>query len=484
MLLKKSSIIDEILIKMNERIPKQIYHISVLFIIASTFSGYFFEILSAFLALIFIFKLFWKKGVPPVILGGIFFQWFSITSGYIYLSLSNADMIDLLWRPQYSLECVNVTYFYSIAGLIVFSLGVQQAVKRIKYSPVPRELLEKYDTKKALIMYAIFSLSSGILLRLITSIIPGLAAPLTTLLYFKWVLLFLVVNLAFVKNEYKKAVLLIVIFEVLLGFTGYFSTFKDILILFPIIFLTNHRIDNPKNIRQIVFIALLLFNLGVIWTAVKETYREYLSGGLDRQVVMVSKLDALNKFTDLVADMTSEDYSEGIEGMIKRFFFLEYFSATVNNIPRYTEYTGGKYWTGALEHVFMPRILFPNKESIDDSEQTRELTGIDEISGAESGVSITTGYMAAAYADYGPVYMYVPIFVLGCFLGFIYKFFATKIKNPFWAYGFLIPMYFLFNIFSKNVTKISGYTFMYLIVFSLVIRFVLPIVDRRLLKKQ
>ncbi|MGJ5642451.1 hypothetical protein [Formosa sp. S-31] len=462
--------------------PKQVYLISAVFVIISAFGNYLIEISSAFLTLIFIFKLFWKKGVPPVILAGVFFQWFAVTSGYIYLSLSSAEMVDLLWRPEYSLDFINETYYYSIVGIIIFSIGTWHATKNIKYSSISRELLEKYDTKKAIIMYSAFSFGAGIVLKILTSIVPGLAAPLTTLLYFKWVLLFLVVNLAFVKNEYKKMVLSIILFEVLLGFTGFFSSFKDILILFPIIFITNQRIDNPKNIMQIVFIAILLFNLGVVWTAVKEEYREYLSGGRDSQVVRVSKLEAFNKFTDLVSNVTSEDYSEGIEGMIKRFFFLEYFSATVKNIPQSAPHTGGKYWIGALEHIFMPRILFPNKESIDDSEQTRELTGIQEVSGAESGVSITTGYFASAYADYGPVYMYIPIYLLGYLLGFVYKFFIKKIDNPLWAYGFLIPMYFLFNIFSKNIVKISGYTFMYLIVFSLIISFALPIVDKRLLR--
>lgn len=344
-------------------------------------------------------------------------------------------------------------------------------------------LLDQYDTKKAVVFYAVFSLTSSIALKIITSFIRGLGQPMSTLLYFKWVLLFLIVNLSFLKNEHKKAVLTIVLIEVLLGFTGYFSTFKDILILFPIIFITNQRIDNPKNVRQIILIAVLLFNLGVIWTAVKGPYREFLSGGQDRQVVTVSKIDALDKFTELATNVTSDDYSEGIKNMIKRFFFLEYFSATVNYIPQSAEHTDGKYWIGAIKHVFMPRLLFPDKESISDSEQTRELTGID-VSGTESGVSITTGYMAAAYADYGPIYMYIPIYLLGYLLGFIYKYFATKIDNPLWAYGFLIPMYFLFNIFSKNIVKISGYTFMYLIVFSLVIRYALPIVDRMLLKSE
>ena len=470
---------------MNESIPKPIYYISIIFIVLSVFSEYFFEILTAFLTLIFIVKLFWKKGVPPVILGGIFFQWFAVTSGYIYLSISNdAEMIDLLWRPQYSLEFINITYFYSIFGIIVLSLGTKSAIKKIEYKPISRDLLDKYDTKKAILIYVLFSFSSGILMKIITKIIPGLASPLSILLYFKWVLLFLVINLVFVKNEYKKALLSIVMFEVLLGFTGFFSTFKEILILFPIIFLTNQRIENPKNIRQIIFIVILLFNLGVVWSAVKESYREYLSGGLDSQKVTVSKLDALNKFTDLASNITSEDYSEGIESMIKRFFFLEYFSATVNYIPHYRDHTGGEYWIGALEHIFKPRILFPNKEAIDDSTQTRELTGIDEISGAESGVSITTGYMASAYADYGPFIMYIPIFLLGYLLGYIYKYFFIKIKNPLWAYGFLIPMYFLFNVFSNNIVKITGKTFMYLIVFTMIIKFGLPIVDRMLLKKQ
>ncbi len=228
---------------------------------------------------------------------------------------------------------------------------------------------------------------------------------------------------------------------------------------------------------KLVFIAVVLFNLGVFWSAVKMDYRDFLSGGKEAQIVTVSKTEALQKLSDLVSNVTVEDYKDGIETMIKRFFFLEYFSATIKNIPTNNNYTDGKYCIGALKHVFMPRLFFPNKESISDSEQSRELTGIKEISGTESGVSISTGYMAATYADYGPIGMLIPIFIIGFILGKIYKYFVNKIENPLWSYGFILPMYFLFNIFGFNITKIAGNTFMFLIVFFLILKFVLPRLD-------
>jgi len=461
----------------NNKIPKGIYIISAIFVAISLIGGYFEQVFAAFLLLIVIFKLFWREGTPPVIVVALGFQWLSIVVGYIYLSITDAKMIDLLWRPNYSLENIDLTYWLSIIGLLFFSLGLKIATLKIKKQIITTELLLKYNTTRIIFLYALFSLFSGAIFSYIRFEFPGISQPVYIFLYLKWSLLFIMFYVAIIKKEKLALVFIILGIEVIVGFTGYFSEFKEVLILLPVVYLTFNRI---KGIKQIVFItifAILLFNLGAVWSYVKNEYRVFLSGGERAQIVTVSKKDALSKLFELSSEVNAETYQMGIEAMVKRFFYLEYFSATINYIPKRQPFMNGENWNDAIKHVLMPRMFFPNKKAIDDSETTMKLTGI-KLADAEQGTSISIGYMAQAYADYGPFSMILPIFFLGLTIGFMYKFFVNSSKNPLWSYALVFPMYYLININGRNIIKIMGNLFMYFLVFYLIVKFILPYIDR------
>lgn len=463
-------------------VPKGLYIISGIFSLLGLLGGYFLEVGASFIVLIFIYALFWRYDTPPVIIAAMTFQWLAVAIGYIYLSISDADMEALLWRPQYSLDQINRTFWLALGGLVFFSLGLKLAVYKLKPKKIPEKLLQLYDTQRIAVIYAIFTVFADAAFSLIRFTVPGLSQPVNMLGYFKWALLFLMVYISFRKQEKLSLVGIILGIEVIIGFTGFFSEFKEVLIMLPLVYLTFNRLKSPKQISSIVFFAILLFNLGAIWSYVKIDYREFLSGGVRKQQVVVSETEALSKLTELIGGVTAETYGMGVESMVKRFFMLEYYSATVNHVPERRPFMEGENFEAAIKHVLMPRMFFPDKEAVHDSEVTFELTGI-QVAGAEHGTSISPGFMAQAYADYGPFFMFFPIFLLGFLLGSIYKHFVRKIKNPLWSYGFIFPMFFLINVFGRNIIKITGDTFMYLIVFSLMVRFLLPYADKMIRKR-
>jgi hypothetical protein len=77
-------------------------------------------------------------------------------------------------------------------------------------------------------------------------------------------------------------------------------------------------------------------------------------------------------------------------------------------------------WGEAVTRAFTPRILFPDKRAINDSDLTRQYTGLD-VGGTDQGTSISLGYMAESYIDFGPVLMFAPIAALGLGLGRFYR---------------------------------------------------------------
>lgn len=459
------------------KLKQGIYITISLLIIVSLFDIYYFKIIVSSLIFLVLFFLFWEQGTPPIIIFGLSFQWLSSVIGYIYLSFSDSSMIDLLWRPENSVSNIDYAFWLSIFSLLVFSLGLKLGIYKIKKKEITSSLLKKYNTTAIIVVYTIFTFFSDALFKLVRFTIPGISQPINMFSYLKWGLLFILLYISFSKKERIPLVILILGIEVLIGFTGYFSEFKEILIMIPIAFLTFNRIKGRKQIILLVVIIVFLFNVGAVWSYVKGEYRMYLSGGEREQVVRVSKKEALMKLYELSSSINPESYKVGVEALVKRIFFLEYFSATINHIPERRPYMKGENYSAAVKHVIMPRMLFPEKEAVDDSKQTQKLTGI-EVADASLGASISVGYVAQAYADFGPVYMFIPIFLLGLIIGFIYKYFVNTVKNPLWSYALIFPMYFLINIFGRNIIKITGDLFMYFIVFFLVVRVIVPIIDK------
>ncbi len=457
---------------------------SFIFIFISLISGRFFlEITISTIVLLIIFHLFWKENTPPVIVAALLFQWLSITIGYLYLTITDAKMIDLLWRPFASLKYIDKAFWLSIFGLLFFALGMKLSIINIKERKISLKFLEQYDTLKIIIFYVLYTAFSSALFKAIRFVIPGLSQPVNMLSYFKWSLLFIMVYVAMRKRERLSLLATVLGIEVLIGFTGYFSEFKEILIMLPVIYLTFNKIKDTKEIVFLTLFAVILFNIGVVWSYVKVEYRQFLSGGERAQIVVVDKQTALNKLFELTSKVNSVTYQMGLEALIKRIFSIEYFSATINYIPDRKPYMEGKNWENAVKHVLMPRLFFPNKQAIDDSKTTMELTGI-QLADASKGTSISVGYMAQAYADYGPAFMFVPIFLLGLIIGWFYKYFLRSVNNPLWSYALIFPMYFLININGKNIVKITGNLFMYFLVFYLIVKFILPFIDHFIRTKE
>ena len=109
-----------------------------------------------------------------------------------------------------------------------------------------------------------------------------------------------------------------------------------------------------------------------------------------------------------------------------------------------------------MKRIFTPRLFFPDKARIDDSERTNYYTG-SRVAGTEEGTSIGIGYMAESYIDFGPTYMFIPIMLLGVFYGLIYRYFIAR--KDFRIIGFALGTALLLTVhqdFGASNAKIVG----------------------------
>ncbi len=199
-----------------------------------------------------------------------------------------------------------------------------------------------------------------------------------------------------------------------------------------------------------------LILLGIVWSAIKGEYRDFLNQGTGSQQVLVPLDERAEKLVSEGNAFSEEQFDEGLQAMLLRISYVQYFAMALESVPSNLPFEDGELWFGAIKHVVMPRLLFPDKPILDDSEMTQKYLGI-AVAGLDKGTSIGMGYMAESYIDFGPIGMFVPIFLLGLFYGSIYRFFIARRSNRILGFalgvGILSPAV---QDFASSTVKIFG----------------------------
>jgi hypothetical protein len=156
---------------------------------------------------------------------------------------------------------------------------------------------------------------------------------------------------------------------------------------------------------------------------------------------------------------------------------------TLNQVPVFLPHENGRLLQNAIEHIIKPRILFPDKKPIYDSELTSKYTG-RKFTGAEEGASFSLGTVAESYVDFGPVYMFIPIFVFGLWIGWMYKFFIVNGYNIIWGLCYSAPIFQFAWSFPVPTSKFLGWSITYFVTFWFINKFLIKYLDHWLLKPE
>ena len=182
----------------------------------------------------------------------------------------------------------------------------------------------------------------------------------------------------------------------------------------------------------------------------------------------VSAEESAGKLTNLVTDLSWDNFVSGLDNMILRVSYTNLFALTLINVPDSVPYEHGALWLGALKHIVTPRLFFPEKADISDSDRTNIYTGV-QVAGTERGTSIGIGYVAESYVDFGPIWMFAPIFVLGVFFGLIYRFFVVRSRSKLIcsAIGSAIVIFGAYTIETSNIKIVGGIVTQLLVMMTL-----------------
>jgi hypothetical protein len=220
----------------------------------------------------------------------------------------------------------------------------------------------------------------------------------------------------------------------------------------------------------------------MVWTAVKLDYRQFVSGGETAQIVTVAYRDRITRLAQMVGQLDGSDLADASESMLLRISYVDLFGVVLDRVPAALPHEDGALWRDAVTRPFMPRIFFPAKSTIEDSERTVYYTGI-YLAGAEQGTSISIGYMGDSYIDFGAAGMMIPLFGFGLMLGGFYRGMIRLDHARLLGMSLATATIFGASLLESSITKTFGGLVVAMLVSWLVLRIApryLPLIYRKM----
>jgi hypothetical protein len=430
--------------------------------------------------------LLWFRGEPPVFLFACGIQWLQATTAIFYADFQGMPLaVDSnVGGPK-----VEEATWLSMAGVLVLAIGMRMALfnRNKKIAGQTQQEAHLLQIDRVFILY-LLTFAFSIVITPVAWIVPRLTQPLLTLCMMRWVMVFVLAYTVIITKRQYGVLGLVVAFEILMGFTGFFADFKSVFYILLIILPGAGLVFKGQRLIWFIALTTLVFTLAVFWTAIKPEYREYLNQGSGQQEVTVPVMQRLNELGELTGTLDAAKFNEGFDTLLLRISYVQFFAMTIQNVPSNVPYENGQLWWGSIKQVFMPRLFFPNKPALDDSARTQKYAGAN-VAGAEQGASIGIGYMGESYIDFGPAYMFFPILILGAFYGALYRFISSRSSSRIFglATGTIVVFPAIDAFESSNVKLVGGtvltlltmYAFNYIAAARLLTWLKHPMVKRR-----
>ncbi len=263
--------------------------------------------------LLFLIRFSWRDNEPKVLFIGMLFYWLMVCTLLIYGAVFDKPMI----KQTLAEDTFIYTTYLALIATVVYCSAILLVLRKLKINKLAVIFaeLKQYDPKKLLSFYCIFSFSWGILGVSIFSF-GGLNQLALGLLWLKWAFLTLLIMHTVLFPSNQKYVYIILAIEIILSFTGFWSSFKDYLFIAAASFLTFSIVMNTRRVIFVLFLSFAAFVIMVLWTVVKGEYRQFLTGG-ERTFAIeeTDKAQNLAKLSNLVSNNFGEEkFSEKFKG--------------------------------------------------------------------------------------------------------------------------------------------------------------------------
>jgi hypothetical protein len=415
-------------------------------------------------------QLLWKRGEPTTLLLLAALHLIQVETALVYANILGVHINSL---SEFGVDLERATA-YALLGVLSLVIGMSygSAGPRIWSEAICKSEVGNWEPRSAFRFFCITLVLESVFTEL-SQLSDGLRQFFLAGAGVQWIGVFLLAYVCLVKKRGQIYLVAAVLIEVALGFTGFFGGFKTVfLVLFVAFAAARPRIDFSAIIAICVAASIALL-LTVFWSEIKTDYRRYLNQGSQSQVVLVPLEERAQYLYDRANEAGLQTLASGFDKMLRRTSYVEFFGASLSFVPESRQHENGGMTSSAFSHIFLPRILFPDKPPLpSDSIVTIAYTGLP-IS-RNPGTSISIGYAGELYIDFGIYGMIACMGILGVFYGLANRFVQKHCQTALVGYGAtfaaLAPGFF----FETSLPKTIGGVCTAILITVVLSRFVLP----------
>ena len=401
-----------------------------------------------------------QQPFKPSIFTIIFLYHFIQISAWIWLS--NYLGKDINYKSPNSGTAV-ITSYIGLFFLFVPVIYYQNKLPVISKAVLLKHA-ERLDLGKTFRVYVIAFFVTNALAGIALGI-SGLSQIILSFVKIKWFFFILFGLQVVLKKRMKKEFYIFIAIEFLLGFFSFFSEFKTVIFFLSFIALS---FLSKVYLRQLILTILVViagFFLGAFWSSIKGEYRGFLNQGSQTQTVQVSRNDALKKILELSEKQDQSSFDLSVITLLDRLQYTYHLAKAMDWVPEKLPYQNGDNWALTLNFALTPRLLNPDKPKYEASSKATKYTGIG-YAGAGQGVSVSLGYFADGYVDFGYVGMFMPLLLIGILYGVTYFYFVKHSSNNFiFNYAVVGAMFMEFMALEMDSTYLAGRLFATLLTF-------------------
>jgi hypothetical protein len=416
-------------------------------------------------------SLLWRPRQSPVFLIAFLYQWLQASIWTFYANWEDKPIDEI---GQYHSDAA-VSTALSLVGLLIWAFGIRLGMGPIISLSASTLHASKQNVEKWFTLY-VGSVFIAFVSAQAANMLPALTQPLLALSGLQWAFFYAIGYVSMQQRGRALRLFLIAFgFQLLLAMGAFFSEFRTVFLVTLMAALASGAKPTPRAAFGITIIFVGLLSFALVWTAVKRDYRDFVSGGEAQQIVAVDFPTRISKLVELVSELDGAKLDRGVDQLIRRIGYVEFFGSVLDYVPRIVPHENGQILIDALMRPFMPRVFFPEKTIIDDSERTTKYTGL-RVSGSDKGTSISLGWLAEIYIDFG-YYGFMPaIMLIGLAYGRIFRM-LTRMGDLL-GMGLATALFLPLMLLESSITKVLGGIFTSLLVILLLSRYLLPFIRR------
>ncbi len=351
---------------------------------------------------------------PPFLIIAIGYQ-FTQVSIRVFQSILTGESLGKLAQFGVDLE---PAIFLAASGLALMTFGIWLVAR--KPSITGRSIHQRPLGNKQIMLLAIVALVAGHALDVIQWVVPAAQQLILGLAGLKHIGLFLLVWIAMKDAGSRPLAGAVVAVELLLGVMGFFGEFRVVFyVVFGAVLASGVKFDARIFVPGVI-VGLCAVLMAIFWSHTKVGYRAFLNQGTDAQIVLVPMSERLDYLGNAFMTFGASEFQDGLERLVDRITYIDHLAVVLARVPAIIPHANGELSGAAVLHVLAPRLFYPSKPPLrNDTEATNFYTGLHDD--WKDGTSISMGYLAELYIDFGWEGALLIMFMIGLVFGKFYK---------------------------------------------------------------